>query len=479
MNRFTFREKLVASHFGLVLVAFFLVAILLERSLAADLEAERDQRLLEQARGAGDWVSSTRHPNRVAGRLAQVVQSEVVIFDRDNCVVGSSVPDADPLSEGPPCTPPSEVLDARSLGRGSAERVRAGDRTHYVAIPSSDGLVVRLARSSRDIEGPLGDMRLRLAIAMVAALVLGLGLALLASRLVARPLRAMALEASRIAQGDYAPNFPALPRDEFGQLAEVLSALAQTLKTDLERIGKLELTRRDFVANVTHELRTPVAAIQGCAETLMNGTLDREQQLHFMQLLHKHAQRIHALVEGLLQLSKIEAEPRSDVPHEPVEVFVVAANVVETMSAKASSRGMQLENVVPPGLQIRGDETRLEQVFENLVENAIKYGRDRGSIRLAVEADDKRVVLTVSDDGPGIEAVHLPRIFERFYRIDAGRSRDRGGAGLGLAIVKHLVESMGGEISVTSENGTRFALAFPREPSSAPGPASRGRKVAS
>ena len=134
---------------------------------------------------------------------------------------------------------------------------------------------------------------------------------------------------------------------------------------------------------------------------------------------------------------------------------------------------------MPPGLQIQGDETRLEQVFENLVENAIKYGRDRGSIRLAVEADDKRVVLTVSDDGPGIEAVHLPRIFERFYRIDAGRSRDRGGAGLGLSIVKHLVESMGGEISVTSENGTRFALAFPREPSSAPGPASRGRKVAS
>jgi signal transduction histidine kinase len=475
LNRFTFREKLVASHFGLVLVAFFLVAILLERSLAADLEAERDQRLLEQARGAGDWVSSTRHPNRVAGRLAQVVQSEVVIFDRDNCIVGSSVPDADPLTEGTPCVAPEEVIDARALGRGSVERMRAGDRMHYVAIPSADGLVVRLARSSRDIEGPLGEMRLRLAIAMVVALVLALGLALLASRLVARPLRAMALEASRIAQGDYEPHFPSLPKDEFGQLAGVLSALAQTLKADLERISKLELTRRDFVANVTHELRTPVAAIQGCAETLMNGALDREQQLHFVQLLHKHAQRIHALVEGLLQLSKIEAEPRADVPREPLDVYVVAANVLETMSAKAAARGVKLENAVPPGLQIFGDETRLEQVFENLVENAIKYGRDKGVIRLTAEADEKRVVIAISDDGPGIEAVHLPRVFERFYRIDSGRSRDRGGAGLGLAIVKHLVESMGGAIAVTSDHGATFTLTFPREPG---GPASR-RAIAS
>lgn len=474
-----------------MLVAFFLVAILLERSLAADLESERRAQLVEQARGAGDWVGATRHPNRVAGRLAQVVQSEVVIFDRDDCVVGSSVPEHDPVRfgerrrddgtragpagvESGPCTAPEEVVAARSEGLGAAHRVRGEDALQYVAVPAEDGLVVRLARSDRDVAGPLSKMRLRLALAMVVALVLALGLALLASRLIARPLRTMAEGAAKIAEGDYEPHFPSLPKDEFGQLADVLSALAAKLKADIERIGKLEATRSDFVANVTHELRTPVAAIRGCAETLMEGNVDDGQRRHFIDLMQKHAERIGALVEGLLQLSKIEAEPKEDAPRTTVPLAEVLENVGDTLAQRARARHVTLALGAAHAPPVLGDETRLEQVLENLVDNAIKYGREGGRIAVETAASGDRVVVTVADDGPGIEAKHLPRLFERFYRVDAGRSRERGGAGLGLAIVKHLVESMGGSISVDSAvgRGTTFTLTLLRGGSLRPGPAS-------
>ncbi len=447
-----------------MLVAFSLVAILLERSLSADLESARRAQLVEQARGAGDWVGATRHPNRVAGRLAQVVQSEVVIFDRNDCVVGSSVPEHDPVNLVKPCAAPEEIEGARRTGIGEAHRIRGDDTLQFVAAPAEDGLVVRLARSDRDIAGPLSKMRLRLALATVTALVLALGLALLASRLVARPLRTMAAGASRIAEGDYDTSFPHLPKDEFGQLADVLSALAAKLKADIERIQRLEATRRDFVANVTHELRTPIAAIQGCAETLMNDSLDRPRQRHFIDLMHKHAERIHALVDGLLQLSKIEAEPKEDAPRHRIALTDVLANVRETLQARARDRRVTIEIDAKGEPMVLGDETRLEQVLENLIDNAIKYGRESGCIEVTTETRDAHVVVAIKDDGPGIEEAHLPRLFERFYRVDAGRSRERGGAGLGLSIVKHLLESMGASVEVTSElgRGTTFTVTLLR-----------------
>jgi signal transduction histidine kinase len=453
IGRLTFRTKLLLSHVGLVAAVVLLVSALLERSLAADLEAQQSRRILEQARGATEWVSTGRHPQKVAGRLAAIVQAEVTIFDDRGCIVGTSAGEQDALDPDGRCVPPAEVAEARSAGVGRATRPSEHDRIHYVAVPADDGVVIRLAVSSREIEAPAAAMRRRLAVAAIVAAAAALVLGLFASRVASRPLRTMAQQAGRIAQGDYDVRFPELAPDEFGHLADTLAALARQLRADMERIGKLEVTRRDFVANVTHELRTPVAAMQGCAETLLAGGVDPERAAKFLEMMHKHAQRISGLVDGLLALADLEAAAPMAPAREPVTVLAAARDAVETLRGRAADRRATIHIDVAHDCVALGDPVRVDQVLENLVDNAIKHGAEGGTVRIEGRREGDAAVVRVIDDGPGIDAVHLDRVFERFYRVDAGRSREAGGAGLGLAIVKHLVESMGGTITAASEPG--------------------------
>jgi two-component system phosphate regulon sensor histidine kinase PhoR len=224
---------------------------------------------------------------------------------------------------------------------------------------------------------------------------------------------------------------------------------------------------------VSHELRTPVTAIQGYAETLLRGPVDEATRRDFLEIIHRHAIRLGALVEGLLTLSELEARPPEQAVRERVDVGAIAEHVRATLRERASQRSARLEVELDEGLMARGDPVAVEQVIENLVDNAIKYGRHAGGeVKVTGRRRDDRVVVEVHDDGPGIGAEHLPRLFERFYRVDAGRSRERGGTGLGLAIVKHLVESMGGTIDVTSAAtaGTTFHVDLPAFAASYPRP---------
>jgi two-component system phosphate regulon sensor histidine kinase PhoR len=229
---------------------------------------------------------------------------------------------------------------------------------------------------------------------------------------------------------------------------------------DMTRMRHLLTLRRDFVANVSHELRTPVAAIQGYAETLLEQNADAATARQFLEIIHRQSQRIGALVADLLTLSELQTKPNEDIVREPVNLASLASNVIETLRGGAQTKEARVSVDVASDVQALGDPMGLEQVIQNLVDNALKYGRVGGEVRVRGERKDGRVVLTVSDDGPGIAAEHLPRLFERFYRVDAGRSREQGGTGLGLAIVKHLVESMGGSVEVESEvgRGTRFRV---------------------
>lgn len=233
---------------------------------------------------------------------------------------------------------------------------------------------------------------------------------------------------------------------------------------DLGRMRRLETMRKDFVANLSHELRTPVTAIQGYAETLLRGTADASTQREFLEIIHRHSARIGRLVEDLLRLAKLEAEEPRDRVREPVRLAAVLDHVSRTVQARAERAGVTIRRDVEGDPVAIGDPDGLEHVLENLVDNAIKYGRkEGGEIRVVARGGERRVTLAVEDDGPGIEASHLPRLFERLYRVDAGRSREIGGAGLGLSIVKHLVEGMDGDVSVESVvgKGTRFAVELP------------------
>ena len=569
----SFRTKLLASHVGLVLVVVLITILGLNRTLGADLERQLDLRLEEQAKGASVWVSGDRrHPERIAGRIAVIVNAEVAIFDRDGKLVATSAPSSkDAQGEIPP-----EVSAAIAGGVGRASRLLsadADDEQHYVAVPAGDGLVLRLAAPLSGINATLRAMRQRLIYASALAVAAALMLGFFASRFAIRPLRAMTQTATDLAKGDYDVKVPVQTPDDFGVLSRALASLAAQLKAhvgaltserdrlsailagmmegvivfdadghallanpsameilgvdetivgkhlreavkstelrafieraaqsgvigeteievddgarsialyvrplgvtgggevvavlrDMTPIRRLLSMRRDFVANVSHELRTPLTAIMGYAETLLRGSPDEATRRTFLEIIQRQSGRLAALVEGILRLSALEAAPDPRQVTERVELRAIASHALATVKSRAVERDVTLENLVDDGAVVAGDPGGLEQVVENLVDNAVKYGRQGGTVRVEGARKGSRVIVSIVDDGPGIESRHLPRLFERFYRVDEGRSRQRGGTGLGLAIVKHIIESMRGTVTVESTigGGTRFTIELP------------------
>jgi len=212
--------------------------------------------------------------------------------------------------------------------------------------------------------------------------------------------------------------------------------------------------RTDFVANVSHELKTPLTAILGYVETLLEGAIDdKKNRGQFLKKISDQAQRLHALISDVLELSKIESG-MFITSLEPMELTEVASQVVEVLKAKWESKEIAIHQDIPVGMRVIAHQEGLFHVFENLLDNAIKYSPEKSEIRVYSRVlEDGRVEFSVEDHGPGISAEAQSRVFERFFRVDASRSRAMGGTGLGLSIVKHLAEKMKGEVSLKSEEG--------------------------
>ncbi len=245
------------------------------------------------------------------------------------------------------------------------------------------------------------------------------------------------------------------------QLTPLLRGEVLCLARDVTEERRAAATRRDFVANASHELRTPVAAIRGAAETLLSGALELQESARgFVEIVHRQAERLSRLTQDLLDLSRLESRQwRFEVA--PVELAQLGRQVAELHGLTARKKGLELRVEVPEGLLAMADGRALEQVAVNLVDNAIKYTQS-GSVELRAMARQSDVLITVADTGPGIEPHHMARLFERFYRVDPGRAREAGGTGLGLAIAKHLVQGMHGEIRVESGvAGTCFTVRLP------------------
>ncbi len=235
---------------------------------------------------------------------------------------------------------------------------------------------------------------------------------------------------------------------------------------DLTRLKQLENTRQEFVANVSHELRTPLSMIKGYVETLLQGARDNpEVAVKFLNIIDKHTDRLTFLIEDLLTISKLESG-QIILNRNSAELRPAVQKVVQDLQARADAKSVTLENKVPSDLCLEADFDRLEQVFWNLIDNAIKYGKTNGVVVIAARTNQNgEVEVRVEDDGPGIPPEARERIFERFYRVDKARSREQGGTGLGLAIVKHVVQGHGGEVWVTSEldRGTAFHFTLPQK----------------
>ncbi len=229
---------------------------------------------------------------------------------------------------------------------------------------------------------------------------------------------------------------------------------------DLTRLKQLETVRTDFVANESHELRTPLSLIKGYVETLLDGARNNpEVAVKFLQTIARNAERLSLLIEDLLTISALESG-RIILHLQPVSLHPLVERVFADFKTRAGAKDTQLLNK-SPDVALRADAGRLEQVLSNLVDNAIKYGRNGGTVTVGGRSvDGGKIEVFVADDGPGIPPAALERVFERFYRVDKARSREQGGTGLGLSIVKHLIHSHGGKVWAKSEPGKGAAFYF-------------------
>jgi two-component system phosphate regulon sensor histidine kinase PhoR len=247
--------------------------------------------------------------------------------------------------------------------------------------------------------------------------------------------------------------FPLADRGPTGRTVVTLS--------DITQRRRLEVLRRDFVANASHELKTPVAALRALAETLESALPDDPEAARgFVVRIGREAERLDALVRDLLDLSRVE---RGALNGEPVDMVGLVKEVADSYADRAEERRIRLRTELLPGSSIRGDRAQLGLLLSNLVDNALRYTAPRGTVRIRLDSIDDKVILRVADTGEGIPASELPRIFERFYRVDKARARRTGGTGLGLAIVRHVAESHGGTVTVQSKvgKGSTFIVTLP------------------
>jgi signal transduction histidine kinase len=566
----TFVGRLIVGTILVVLAAIVAMVVGADYTLRRDLQddlrrgLEREARLAVRALPADSqlWQESAEEIARQNGH-------RLTVIDTAGRVRAESSEPADTISHIENQSSAPEVKEALAGRVGSSLRTSAllGQPLLYVAVPGGPG-AIRVAASLDPAYAIVRRAQRSILFAAIIALIVGMALAGIAGRSIARPLISITQAARSIAQGA-APRFPrsGIPdidalvralRDMHEQLeqrfeelrreraesaalveamvegviaadgrgrtvtanaaarrllgyaeGEALPALDQLFRVksareavaavlagqaiagreleldghvvllsarplsrggallvlhDVTEVRRLEAVRRDFVANVSHELKTPLTSIVGYAETLVHDSLaDPETTRRFLDVILANAQRMQRLVEDLLDLSRIESGGWHPA-QEQLETGAVAREVLGLFTGRASGHGVTLDLSVRPGAeQVHADPDALRQVLTNLLDNALRYTPSGGRITISAARRDGGLALSVKDTGSGITREHLPRIFERFYRADPARSREEGGTGLGLAIVKHLVEAHGGDVQAESEvgAGTTITCWFP------------------
>ena len=367
-----------------------------------------------------------------------------------------------------------ELVQAFGKGWGSDIRQSAtiGVSFLYVAVLADGGRsAIRIAFPLAEINRQVSQVRGKILVSTALAFLPAILIAALLARYLSRRFATIMSHAGELARGNFRARLPDTDSSEFGQLAQTLNETAGNLQETVSQLQhehseleKLERVRKDFVINVSHELRTPLASIQGYTETLIDGAIaDPEYNMRFLGIIRHNAERLARLTEDLLTLSRVE-QRRQKFEFEIHLVNSLIDDAFEMMRPIAEKNRIELmEERAPQDAVVCCDSEAVSQILSNLMENAIKYTPEGGRISVGAQARGSMVEFFVRDTGIGIPEEDLPRLFERFYRVDKARSRELGGTGLGLSIVKHLVAAHNGTTRVESRvhEGSTFSFTLP------------------
>lgn len=473
--------KLIGALLCLLIVAMTAVDFLSVRV------AERNyiQTLTEELANYGKVASIRLHGDlrnltmEEARAMGKALDARVTVIDSTGKVLVDTEANPSSMENHASRVEMRAALDGHT-GSSTRSSPTLGIRFHYVAIPVEGG-AIRFAVPLSEVQERVNTLRLQILAAAALSFLPAIVLAGFFARLVSAKLGRIIDYAGELARGNFKARLQKMGKDELGILSKKLNETGENLErmfNELQKehaeLEKLERIRKDFVINVSHELRTPLAAIQGYSETLLDGALeDPQNNVRFVKIIKQNAERLTSLTADLLTLSRLEMK-RQEFQFAAYRVNDLLEDTVDTLRPTAARNNVRLElQPLSNGQQVFCDREAFYQILSNLVDNAVKYSPQGATVRVSatevVEDDQNFVQLAVSDSGIGIPEEDLPRLFERFYRVDKARSRELGGTGLGLSIVKHLVLSHNGKVRVSSEigKGSTFYVLLPMEDLSA------------
>jgi signal transduction histidine kinase len=473
MLRSRFLWKLYGSFSAILLISGLAVGIAICQKVRADALEDVEESLRVRAVLVGPMALTALKEGAATplsedvNALGEETRTRLTVIEADGVVIADSDKNADEMENH---FDRPELVAARAGNVGVATRFSETleIRMTYVAVPVYDGgnIVgyVRAAASVESIDRRIAYVQRVVAMWVMAAVVASLVMAFLLAGHIVGPVASMTELAESMAGGDYDQRLPVSRKDELGQLGDALNRMAESCHKQLSELQLLERIRRDFVANASHELKTPITAIRGFVETMLEDPdMPETQRERFLSKARDQVERLSALVTDLLALSRQEV----DIAERERTLVAMRRAVMaceEVMSPGAERRGIALRTeICKSRVMVMGEEDGIAAALINLVDNAIKYTPEGGRVELRLRSEGKDAVIEVQDTGIGIAPEHQGRIFERFYRVDKARSREVGGTGLGLAIVRRVVMSHGGTIQIESTpgEGSTFRITFP------------------
>lgn len=481
----TLQSALFISFVGLVIFSMIVLAVIaapgIRRTTVEQISGSLYQQMALVQADFAALLAGGAGPGRLQARAREIAglsESRVTVISADGRVVADSASSLAGLErlEGHGRRP--EIVQAGENGKGVQVRYSQtlGRDLIYAALPlrNKQGALVGFLRFSvpaTHVTQYVMEMHRSSAAAFVITVLVAMTLSILIARAFARPIVRLAGISRRIAEGRIPFTVSQRSRFEVGKLERAVEEMShrladsfKELSAEHSRLEKLEKYRSDFVANVSHELKTPLTAIRNYVETLLSGAIDdRAHNREFLEKIDKHAYNLSALIDDLLEISRLES--KKDLgPLEEMDLARVTERALETVSAKAAKKNIALvRSGSESRCSIQGVEEHVYRAILNLLDNAVNYTDPGGRVELSCARRDGKLALSVSDTGIGIPAGDIDRVFERFYRVDKARSRELGGTGLGLAIVKHVMNIHNGSVDVQSEpgKGSVFTLSFP------------------